>query len=170
MAHAIIEHAQRELPQFGFEVQPIGGAGEPTQLLVKTVPDYAGRERWMLLTVYEDLGENLQDAWLVQFFHRFPVEAPAPEQRAELARLLIAANNKITIGQFCFREEDALLYYRAVVIFPSAPDAWTKLLSEHLFISVFQVDEFGAAIEAVATGAQTLQGAVAADPRLGPLG
>ena len=61
----------------------------------------------------------------------------------ESARLLLAANNKITIGQFCLREEDGLLYYRAVVIFPAASDAWTKLLSEHLFISVFQIDEFG---------------------------
>jgi hypothetical protein len=170
MAHAIIEHAQRELPAFGFEVQPIGAAGEPTQLLVKTVPDYAGRERWLLVTVYEDLGENLEDAWLVQVFHRFPVDAPGAEQRGDLARLLVAANNKITVGQFCFREEDALLYYRAVAIFPAAADAWTKLLSEHLYFSVFQIDEFGAAIEAVATGAQTLQGAVAADARLGPLG
>jgi len=170
MAHAIIEHAQRELVQFGFEVQPIGGANEPTQLLVKTVPDYAGRERWMLVTVYEDLGENLEDAWLVQFFHRFPVDAPPPDRRGDLARLLTAANNKITIGQFCFREEDALLYYRAVAIFPAASDAWTKLLSEHIYFSVFQIDEFGAAIEAIATGTRTLTEALAADPRLGRLG
>lgn len=170
MAHAIIEHAQRELPPFGFEVQPIGGGAEPTQLLVKTVPDYAGRERWLLITVYDDLGENLEDAWLVQFFHRFPVEAPAAGQRGDLARLLVAANNKVTIGQFAFREEDGLLYYRAVVILPSNPDTWTKLLSEHLFISVFQIDEFGAVIEAVATGQQTAAAAAAADPRLGPLG
>ncbi len=169
MAHAIIEHARRELPEYGFETELLAAPGEPTQLLVKTVPDYAGRERWVLITVYEDLGVNLEDAWLVQFFHRFPVEAPAAESRADLARLLVAANNRLTIGQFCFREEDALLYYRAVAMFPDGAEGWTKLLGEHLFFSIFQIDEFGAAIEAVASGTQTLAEAFAADPRLGTL-
>jgi hypothetical protein len=170
MAHAIIEHARTVLPECGFETELLAGApGEPTQLLVKTVPDYAGRERWMLITVYEDLGVNLEDAWLVQFFHRFPVEAPAAESRGDLARLLVAANNKISVGQFCFREEDALLYYRAVAMLPEGVESWTTLLAEHLFFSVFQIDEFGAAIEAVAAGEQTLQAAFAADPRLGTL-
>ena len=169
MAHAIIEHAQRELPGAGYEVQPIGGVNEPMQLLVKTEADFAGRERWLLLTAYDDLMDDTDETRIVQIFYRFPAEAPAPADRGDFARLLVAVNNVITIGQFCYREEDALLYFRALVMLPAAPDSWTTLLNDHLSLAAFQIDQFGLAIESSAIGAQTVQAAIAADPRLGTL-
>lgn len=169
MAHAIIDQAIADLPRFGYEVQPLDVEGQPTQLLVRVNPDRLGRDRWVLITVFEGLGEHLPDADLVQFFCRLPVDAPSPERRGDFTRLLLAVNNVSSVGQFCLREADGLLYFRAIGMFPRLADVWTALIFRHLAFAVFQMDEFGASIEAVATGQTDTRGALAADPRLGTL-
>ena len=167
MAHPIIEHAVVELPRFAYELQRLEAEDQPTQLLVRVNPDRSGRDRWVLLTVFEGLGENLPDADLVQFFCRLPVDAPDPSRRGDFTRLLLAVNNVSSVGQFCIREADGLLYFRAIGMFPRVPETWLMLLYQHLTFAVFQMDEFGASIEAVATGQMDAHAAVAADPRLG---
>lgn len=169
MAHPIIEHAIAELPRFAYEVQRLDAEGQPMQILVRVNPDRAGRDRWVLITVFEGLDENLPDADLVQFFCRLPVDAPAPSRRGDFTRLLLAVNNVSSVGQFCLREADGLLYFRAIGVFPRAQETWTMLLCQHLVFAVFQMDEFGASIEAVATGQADARGAIALDPRLGTL-
>ncbi len=169
MAHSIIDHAATELPRYSYEVQPLNAEGQPTQLLVRVNPDRAGRERWVLITVFEGLGDNLPDADLVQFFCRLPVDAPDASRRGDFTRLLLAVNNVSSVGQFCIREADGLLYFRAIGMFPRVRETWTTLLYQHLVFAVFQMDEFGASIEAVATGQMDARSAVAADPRLGSL-
>ena len=169
MAHPIIEHAIVELPRFAYETQRLEAEGQPSQLLVRVNPDRAGRDRWVLITVFEGLGENLPDADLVQFFCRLPVDAPDPSRRGDFTRLLLAVNNVSSVGQFCIREADGLLYFRAIGMFPRAQETWLMLLYQHLVFAVFQMDEFGATIEAAATGQVDAQGALAADPRLGGL-
>lgn len=169
MAHPIIDHAATELPRFSYEVQPLDAEGQPGQLLVRVNPDRSGRDRWVLITVFEGLGENLPDADLVQFFCRLPVDAPDPARRGDFTRLLLAVNNVSSVGQFCIREVDGLLYFRAIGMFPRAEETWTTLLYQHLVFAVFQMDEFGASIEAVANGEIDARGAIAADPRLGSL-
>ncbi len=167
MAHPIIDHAAAELPRFSYEVQPLEAGGQPSQLLVRVNADRAGRDRWVLITVFEGLGENLPDADLVQFFCRLPVDAPDVSRRGDFTRLLLAVNNVSSVGQFCIREADGLLYFRAIGMFPRARETWTTLLYQHLVFAVFQMDEFGHAIEAVAVGQTDARGAIAADPRLG---
>lgn len=169
MAHPIVEHAAAELPRFSYEVQRFEAEGQPAQLLVRVTPDRAGRDRWVLITVFEGLGENLPDADLVQFFCRLPVDAPAPSRRGDFTRLLLAVNNVSSVGQFCIREADGLLYFRAIGMFPRAEQTWSTLLRQHLAFAVFQMDEFGASIEAAAAGQTDARGAIAADPRLGTL-
>ncbi|MEI7926536.1 MAG: hypothetical protein WCI61_10175 [Chloroflexota bacterium] len=172
MAHPIIEHAARTLPETGYTVEPVrASTDQPAQLLIQLASpqEIEGRERWALLTVFEDLGATLVDAHLVQLFIGFNTPAGEPAKRADLARLLVAANNKIATGQFAFREEDGLLYYRAVLMLPKASEEWTSLIDEHLIFATYQLDEFGPAIEAVAGGTQTLAEAIEGDPRLGPL-
>lgn len=167
MAHPIIEHAIAELPRFSYEVQAFDVGGQTTQLLVHVTPDRAGRDRWVLITVFEGLGDTLPDADLVQFFCRLPVDAPDASRRGDFTRLLLAVNNVSSVGQFCIQEADGLLYFRAIGMFPRAQETWTTLLYQHLFFAVFQMDEFGASIEAVATGQTDARGAIAADTRLG---
>lgn len=169
MPHPIIDYAAAELPRFSYEVQPLEADGQPTQLLVRVSPDRAGRDRWVLITVFEGLGDNLPDADLVQFFCRLPIDAPDPTRRGDFTRLLLAVNNVSSVGQFCIREADGLLYFRAIGMFPRAMETWTTLLYQHLVFAVFQMDEFGASIEAVASGQMDARGAIAADPRLGSL-
>lgn len=173
MAHPIIEHAARDLPGLGYVVEPVrASTAQPAQLLIQLASpqEIEGRERWALLTVFEDLGAQLVDAHLVQLFIGFNSPAGESARRADLARLLVAANNKIAVGQFAFREEDGLLYYRAVFMLPKASEEWAALIDEHLVFSTFQLDEFGPLIEDVANGVQTLAEAFASDERLGTLG
>lgn len=169
MAHPIIEHAIAELPRFSYETQRVEAEGQPIQLLVRVAQDRAGRDRWVLITVFEGMGESLPEADLVQFFCRLPVDAPDPSRRGDFTRFLLAVNNVSSVGQFCIREADGLLYFRAIGMFPHVSEAWIMLLHQHLVFAVFQMDEFGASIEAVATGQTDARGAIAADPRLGTL-
>ena len=67
------------------------------------------RLRWALLTVFEDVGVNLVDAHLVQLFIGLNAPAGAPAGRADLARLIVACNTKIAVGQFAFREEAGVM-------------------------------------------------------------
>ncbi len=152
-----------------YEVQPLDAEGQPGQLLVRVNPDRSGRDRWVLITVFEGLGENLPDADLVQFFCRLPVDAPDPGRRGDFTRLLLAVNNVSSVGQFCICEVDGLLYFRAIGMFPRAEETWNTLLYQHMVLAVFQMDEFGASIEAVANGELDARGAIAADPLLGSL-
>src|SRR5262245_45648051 len=110
MAHAIIEHAARELPDRGYRVEIVRAtADQPAQLLVQLAPHPDdGGERWALLTVFEDLGASLPDAHLAQIFLGLRATAGPNNRRGDLARLIVAVNNRIALGQFCFREADSL--------------------------------------------------------------
>ena len=172
MAHPIIEQAATELPEIGYHVEAVrASADQPAQLLIQLASpqEIEGRERWALLTVFEDIGANLVDAHLVQLFIGLNAPAGGAAGRADLARLIVACNNKIAVGQFAFREEDGLLYYRAVFMLPKASAEWARLIDEHLIFATFQLDEFGPLIDAVALGTQTLAEAFVSDPRLGTL-
>ncbi|MEX2445861.1 MAG: hypothetical protein WD734_00860 [Dehalococcoidia bacterium] len=170
MAHPILERVERELPPLGYVTQPVAGpAGQPAQLLVHTTADEPGEERWLLLTVFEEVEDDLEGAYLVQIFCALRTAAPARERRGELSRFIVAVNNKLSVGQFCFREEDAILYFRTVAMLPDAPETWTRLLDAHLTFAIFQVVVFGPSIEAVADGRQTAHEAAAANQFTGPL-
>lgn len=167
MAHPIIEHADRALAELGFtntRVPPSAGLTSE-QLFVRLPDDEQGRERQLMLTVYEGLGDNLEEAELLQCFLALPLIV-APEFRNELARFLVQVNTRLPLGAFGFLDGTGIVFFRAMAMLPAQEEAWTKLISEHVFMATFELDEFVPGVEAVASGQQSARDAAAADPRL----
>ena len=167
MAHPIIEHADQALAALGYtntRVPPSAGLTSE-QLFVRLPDDDQGRERQLMLTVYEGLGDNLEDADLLQCFLALPIVV-APEYRNDLSRLMTQINTRLPIGAFGFLDGTGIVFFRAMAMLPAQQETWTKLISEHVFMATFELDEFVPSVEAVATGEQTAREATAADPRL----
>lgn len=166
MAHPLIEHARDTLAEAGFTVTQVAGApGLPgDQLLVRLSPAENGRERDVLLTLYEALQDDLDDAHLLQYFVQVPILV-APEHRNDLARYLTLVNVRLPIGAYGFLY-NGMVFFRAMAMLPDDPGTWAKLVREYLFITVFALDNFGAEVEAVASGQLTAQQATDADARL----
>jgi hypothetical protein len=169
MAHPLIEHAERTLVETGFTVQRVAGAPQlpGEQLLVSVSNDPQGRERLILLTLYEGLSDEIDDAHLLQYFVRFPFEV-APEHRDDLARFLNLVNVRLPLGAYGFLY-NGMVFFRAMAMLTVDTATWSKLISEYLFITVFALDAFAEGVEAVATGHMTAQQASEADARLDPL-
>lgn len=169
MAHPLIEHAGQTLTDTGFTVQRVSGAPAlpGDQLLVSISNDEQGRERQILLTLYEGLSEDIEDAHLLQYFVRFPFEV-APEHRDDLARFINLVNVRLPLGAYGFIY-NGMVFFRAMAMFTTDSATWAKLVSEYLFVTVFALDAFAEGVEAVATGRMTAQQASEADARLDPL-
>jgi hypothetical protein len=169
MAHPLIEHAERTLAETGFRVQRVAGTPQlpGDQLLISIASDPQGRDRLILLTLYEGLADEIDDAHLLQYFVRMPFEV-ATEQRDELARFLNLVNVRLPLGAYGFLF-NGMVFFRAMAMLTVDTSTWTKLVSEYLFITVFALDAFAEGVEAVATGRMTALEASEADPRLDPL-
>jgi len=169
VAHPLIEHAERTLVEAGFTVQRVAGAPQlpGEQLLVSVSNDPQGRERLILLTLYEGLSDEIDDAHLLQYFVRMPFEV-APEHRDDLARFLNLVNVRLPLGAYGFLY-NGMVFFRAMAMLTVDTSTWSKLVSEYLFITVFALDAFAEGVEAVATGRMTAQQASEADARLDPL-
>lgn len=169
MVHPLIEHAQQTLSDSGFATQLVAGApGLPgEQLLVALSADEAGRERQLLITLYEALKDDLDDVHLLQYFAQVPIMV-APEHRDELARYLTLVNVRLPIGAYGFLY-NGMVFFRAMAMMPADDTSWSKLVSEYLFITVFALDSFGDGVISVASGEMTAQQATDADARLDPL-
>ncbi|MCH8939592.1 MAG: hypothetical protein IIC27_00505 [Chloroflexi bacterium] len=172
MSKFVIETAADNLVALGYEVQNIEATDEvpSDQLMVLLPDDSEGRPRQLFYSMFPDLSENLEDADLLQAFIKLPfvVERQAV---ANLARLLVNINNKLALGEFSIRESDGLVFYRNVALMPHGSDvdeAWRKIVTENVFIAVFQLDEFTSVIEMVATGDMSLEQAQKMDQRLDP--
>ena len=172
MTESVLEAAADILDGLGYAVRIIEETDEvpSDQLMVLLPDDLGGRPRQMFFSTFPDLGENLEDADLLQAFIKLPfgVEPPAI---ADLARLLININNKLARGEFSIRESDGLVFYRNVALVPYGQDVrgvWHKIITENVFIAVYQLDEFTPVIEKVATGEMNLTEAQRWDQRLDP--
>jgi hypothetical protein len=169
MAHPLIEHAEHTLREAGFTVQRVAGPPQlpGDQLLVSIANDPAGRERLILLTVYEGLADDLDDAHLLQYFVRMPFEV-APEHRDDLGRFINLVNVRLPLGAYGFLF-NGMVFFRAMAMCTDDVATWSKLVSEYLFIVVLALDAFAEGVEAVASGRLTARAASEADDRLDPL-
>jgi hypothetical protein len=166
MPHPLIEHAQDALAEAGFTVTRVAGAPELAgeQLLVTLAGDELGRQREVMLTLYEALEDDLDEVHLLQYFAQVPAIV-APESRDDLARYLVLVNARLPIGAYGFLS-NGIVFFRAMAMLPDDSATWTTLVREYLFITVFAMDNFGAEVESVANGQQTARQAAEADARL----
>jgi hypothetical protein len=166
MPHPLIDHAQESLTDAGFLVTRVAAATELAgeQLLVKLAANELGREREVMLTLYEALEDDLDEVHLLQYFAQVPAIL-APEFRNDLARYLVLVNARLPIGTYGFLS-NGIVFFRAMAMLPDDSTTWTALVREYLFLTVFALDNFGTEVESVASGKQTARQAAEADARL----
>lgn len=160
----------RHLAQLGFLQRILEGAGLSVQIVEKTelVPlhvllagfrqDEEGRDRILHVTFLPLDDEQLESLQLLQLYYTFPFQL-RPENRAQVAELLLSLNAMLAIGHFGINDQQELhlRYTYALSASETFREEETLDLVE-LFVNC--CDLFGPAIEQVANGTATAEEAV----------
>lgn len=135
------------------------------QLVIELVRDSQARERVLLIrAARQDLSQNdallgitsrpqnYQELQLIVTLPFYVIEAQIPE----VARFILLLNKGMELPGFELSEVDRLIFFRHACVVPE------DHLDERILLSIIGmieilVDTFGSQLEAVATGAQSLQ-------------
>lgn len=136
--------------EFTVELVPAGAEVSEDQLFVDLEADEQGRARRLelILLPHED------ELFYLQFFVLLPFEATA-SRAADLARLIARINLKLPLVGFGMNEDEAWLFYRAIMPCSNA-ELDADLVLSNAWMVAYLVERFSDIIEDVATGASSL--------------
>jgi hypothetical protein len=149
----MLDHLHSFLRAKGFETHLVqaGESAPMDQIVIRLEADEKGRERSLWLTPLPHLEEDFENGIsLLQLLATLPVQSTM-ETESELARKIIQLNNKLTLGGFGFSQPDGVVFCRHVLVLGPDDSINGAIVSETIVLMNFLLDQFGNAVEDVAT-------------------
>jgi hypothetical protein len=171
---ALLQDLEGVLKKAGFSasIKPSGGAQSPNVLAVDLEPDAQGRQRGLLLTLVssvmesmqmtgefdEDTGLDMGGVDFLQYYVALPFKVDSACFPAT-AQLIGHINKSAPLMGFNLDALTRTVYFRTMMIF-EGEDLNAMLVIEIVRTIVFLLSEFGAPLEAVSDGRQSLDEAI----------
>jgi hypothetical protein len=133
----------------------------PYDVLLVGLGDAEETRHWQLeLSIVPGMEEDQEGAALLQCFAPLPAEVP-PGAEDELRRLIVRLNTRIPVVGFGYLDAERVPCFRHVAMLPRDDGAAGEVVVQLAWMTGYLLGVFAPTIEAVASGAQTFEEALA---------
>lgn len=159
---ARLQAFERLLRAQGFPTNVVLESPEvPYDVLLVGLSDTEETRHWQLeLSFVPGMEEDLEGAALLQCFAPLPAEVP-PGAEDELRRLIVRVNAKLPLVGFGYLDAERMPCFRHIAMLPRDEAAAGEVVVQLAWMAGYLLGVFARTIEAVASGAQTFEEALA---------